>query len=163
MRHGGHHVAQKLIQVGLPWIDRLGNLYGMPELKDDPRIVDPVEAAKPENADLFESISMNWLSQRTMVDAWREAQAAHVLSGPIYTFSHVLEDPNFRERGYWEDIEHPAAGRLRYPGLPFTRLKGPRPARRPAPLLGQHTDEVLRELGHKPDEIARWRREGVVA
>ncbi len=150
-------------QFGLVWMDRISEMLGMPEIKDDPRFVDPIEAAKPENAALFEEIYLGWLGDRTMREAWDAAQAAHVLSGPIYSFADVMADRNFQERGYWEDIKHPAAGRWRYPGLPFSTFGEPSKPRRPAPRLGEHTGEVLQQLGYSDAEVAALRGQEVIA
>jgi crotonobetainyl-CoA:carnitine CoA-transferase CaiB-like acyl-CoA transferase len=150
------------MQFGLAWVDRLLEMLGRPELKDDPRFTDPVEAAKPENAELLEGLYLAWLGERTMQEAWAEAQRARVLSGPLYSVAQLLADRHFRERGYWEPIDHPTAGRWRYPGLPFATFGAPREPRRPAPRLGEHTDQVLRELGLESDQIDRLRRAGVI-
>ncbi|MEE9284741.1 MAG: CoA transferase [Dehalococcoidia bacterium] len=151
------------IQYGLYWIDRVAAMLGMPEIKDDPRFCDPVESQKPENAEAFEAIFLGWLGDKTMAEAWALAQRNRVLSGPIYTMADVLADPSFRERGYWEEIDHPVAGRLTYPGLPFTTFGASRKPRRPAPRLGEHTDEVLAEAGYQAEEIKRLRAQGIVS
>ena len=150
-------------QFGLTWMDRIAKMLEMPEIAEDPRFTDPVEVSKPENAELMEAIYLGWLGERTMREAWDAAQAAHVLSGPIYTFADVMDDVNFAERGYWEEIDHPSAGNWRYTGLPFSTFGDKKEPRRPAPLLGQHTDEVLREIGHTGEEIAALRERGVAA
>ncbi|MCL0101653.1 CoA transferase [Dehalococcoidia bacterium] len=150
-------------QFGLTWMDRISKMLDMPEIAEDPRFTDPVEASKPENAELMEAIYLGWLGEKTMREAWDAAQAAHVLSGPIYTFADVMGDVNFAERGYWEEIGHPVAGSWRYTGLPFSTFNQPKPTRRSAPLLGEHTDEILGEIGRSAREIATLRGRGVVA
>ncbi len=151
------------MQFGLVWLDRIAAMLGAPEMTSDPRFCDPAEASKPENADLLESMFMSWLSERTMREAWEAAQRAHVLSGPIYSFDNVMDDPSFRERGFWEEIRHPEAGTWTYPGLPFVTFGTPRRPRRPAPLLGEHTTEVLAEAGYTKSEIKGLRHAGVAA
>jgi crotonobetainyl-CoA:carnitine CoA-transferase CaiB-like acyl-CoA transferase len=149
--------------IALYWMDRVAAMLGRPEIAKDPRFVDPAQYKKPENAEAFEAIYLEWLSQRTMAEAWEAGQKYRVLSGPIYSVADVMKDRNFRERGYWERIEHPVAGAYEYPGLPFKTFGAPRQPRRPAPRLGEHTDEVLRSFGYGPRQIARLRRDGVVA
>ncbi len=149
--------------IALYWMPRVAAMLGRPEIAQDPRFIDPVESKKPENAEAFEAIYLSWLADKTMAEAWEAAQKHRVLSGPIYSMADVLKDRNFRERGYWETIDHPEAGPYEYPGLPFTTFGAPRQPRRPAPRLGEHTDEVLGSLGYGPRAIARLRRTGAVA
>ena len=136
------------------YLDRAARMLGRPELANDPRFNDPLEARKPENAAEFEAIVMDWLMSRTMVQAWREAQEAKVLSGPLYSFADLLKDPHFIERGFWEEIDHPRAGRLKYPGRPLLTPGAPAPPRRPAPLLNQHQKDVVEMLRH-PQQTGR--------
>lgn len=151
------------VQIGALWMDRIAGMMAMPELKADPRFTDPAEFQKPENAEAFEAIYMGWLAGKTMVEAWEAAQKTRSLSGPIYSIADVLADRGYRERGFWEEIDHPAAGKFRYPGLPFRTLGAERRPRRPAPRLGQHTNQVLAGLGYSAAAIRRLRAQGVAA
>ena len=82
---------------------------------------------------------------------------------PINTRRDLLTDPQIAENQLIVESEHPAVGRIRQtrPAARFERT--PAEIRRPAPTLGQHTDEVLSESGFSPDEIEKLRAEGVVA
>ena len=65
--------------------------------------------------------------------------------------------------GFWEAVEHPIVGELRYPGWPMRITPGPRRwYRTPAPLLGQHNDEVLGSIGVTPAELQALREAGVI-
>jgi crotonobetainyl-CoA:carnitine CoA-transferase CaiB-like acyl-CoA transferase len=70
-----------------------------------------------------------------------------VLCGPLFTVEDMFVDDHFRDRGFWTRVEHPVMGAVEVPGRPFMMGKGGWQMRRPAPLLGQHTAEVLRESG----------------
>ncbi len=137
-------------------------MLGRPDLADDPRYVDPKRAVEPQQIEEFDAAMLSWVMERTMAEAWDAAQKNRFASGPIYTASDILADPNFQERGYWEELDHPVVGKLRYSGLPFRTPGEPRHPRLPPPLLGQHTDEALGGLGYDAAAIARLRREGVV-
>ena len=132
--------------VAITTKDRLFHAIGRPELNEDPRFADVASFSQPENAEALEEYILEWLLSRTMREAWLEAQAANLISGPLYSLADVMSDPHFQERGFWEEIEHPRAGKLTYPGLPFFTPSVEREPRRPAPLLGQHTDEVRAEV-----------------
>ena len=91
-----------------------------------------------------------------------EAQAYGLGATAIYTMEDLSSDPHLRERGYFQTVEHPEAGRLEYFGPPFA-LHGTPVALRPAPLLGQHTVEVLTErLGYTREQVVRLRQRNVV-
>jgi len=73
--------------------------------------------------------------------------AAGVPAGPIYDFAHVFADPHTHARHMIEDVEHPVAGRVHTLGFPVKLSDTPAAVRRAPPLLGEHSAEILRELG----------------
>jgi formyl-CoA transferase len=73
--------------------------------------------------------------------------AAGVPAGPIYDYAQVFDDPHTHARKMVEEIEHPVEGRIRTLGIPLVMSDTPPCVRRPPPLLGEHTAEVLSELG----------------
>lgn len=94
---------------------------------------------------------------------WLEVlEAAGVPSGPIMDYAEVFADGHLAARGVVQSLEHPVAGTVRFVG-PVVKMSGTPPAvhRRP-PLLGEHTAEVLAELGHDESEIRRLAEEHVV-
>ncbi|MFN8639388.1 MAG: CoA transferase [Dehalococcoidia bacterium] len=99
--------------------------------------------------DLVEEIEaayLGWTMQHTMREALAIAQSHHILGGNVASIADVYHDELFRERGLWERIEHPVAGTFDYPGRPMLLSDSPRAAATHAPLLGEHTAEVLSEL-----------------
>lgn len=84
-------------------------------------------------------------------------------SGPVYNYADIANDPHVQARGMITSIEHPTAGTLRMPAIPIRLSRSPGSIRRPPPLLGEHTDEVLVEVaGLRPADIARLRADGIV-
>ena len=104
-----------------------------------------------------------WMLERTRAEAWQAAQSSRVLSGPINTMADLDVDPSFNARGVFAEGGHPAAGPLRYPGRPFIMNESPWQLRRTAPLLGQHTAEILAELGYDDAAIGALAGSGTVA
>ena len=84
------------------------------------------------------------------------------LCGPLFTVDEVFDDPNFRARGFWELAEHEELGEVEFPGRPFLMSETPWELRRTAPLLGEHTAEVLGEAGYGAGEIDALAAAGVV-
>ena len=104
-----------------------------------------------------------WMLERTRADAWQAAQENRVLSGPINTMADLDIDPSFNGRGVFAQGDHPVAGDLKYPGRPFVMSRSPWGLRSTAPLLGQHTAEILRELSYTDAAIENLAESGVVA
>jgi crotonobetainyl-CoA:carnitine CoA-transferase CaiB-like acyl-CoA transferase len=89
--------------------------------------------------------------------------AAEVPVGQVRDMEEVFADPQVHELGMLASVEHPTIGELKQTGIPWQMSAGSGGAiERPPPLLGEHTDEVLGELGFDMEEIAAFRREGVV-
>ena len=89
-------------------------------------------------------------------------EANDIPCGPINDYSQVFADPQVLAREMAVDVEHPTLGRLRTLGSPLKMSATPPDVRRRAPLLGEHTDAVLREAGVSETEIAALRKEGAI-
>ena len=74
----------------------------------------------------------------------------------------VLEDPQVKFRDFFVEIDHPATGKVKYPGRPFVMEETPWTLRRPAPLLGQHNTEVYLDLGYSKEDLVSLRQSHVI-
>ena len=147
---------------GSIFFPKLAAMLEMPELLEHPVYSNLLEQAKPEVAEEFLSILLPWMLGHTKIEVWEAAQAQRMLSSPIYTTEDLLADPHYNERGFWVDIDHPLAGTLKYPGAPFKMSETPWKIKRPAPLLGQHNEEVLGDLGYSTEDLVILRQQGVI-
>ena len=97
-------------------------------------------------------------------EVYRGGQALHMPWAPVRSPDENLDDPHWRDRGFFVEVAHPELGRsVTYPGLPYLFLVSPGRISRRAPLLGEHTYEVyVRELGLTPDELRPLFEQGVV-
>ena len=104
-----------------------------------------------------------WCVARTAHDALDALRAAGVPAEPVVPAHLADTTAVFEELGTFETVDHPVVGPKRYPGWPFTFASFDEPwFPRPAPLLGEHNDEVLTEAGFTADEIAELRAQQVI-
>lgn len=88
--------------------------------------------------------------------------AAGVPCGPVYRYDQVFTDPQVQHRQMAVDVEHATAGRLTITNTPLKLSATPGRVRLPAPVLGQHTDDILRRLGYDQATIAHYHDDGVI-
>ena len=138
--------------------NRFVEMIDAPELRD-PRFADPAFLMSPEAKEIVDGIVYPWMYGHTRLEVWAEARRAHAMVAPLFTGKDVYEDPVFRERGLWVDVEHATLGRFPMMGRPYILEKTPWELRRHAPLLGEHTEALLTELGFSADERAAIRAE----
>lgn len=127
--------------------DRIVAMLRNPEWIADPRFSDPMQRMNPAVIEEWNGHFIAWCIERTKREIWEEARRAKVLCGPMFTMEDLFIDEHFRSRGFWTTTNHEALGELTIPGRPFIMEKGGWQLRRAAPLLGQHTREVLAEAG----------------
>ena len=140
--------------------ERLCHLLGHPEWTSDPDYADDTArvANRQALAERIEAVT------RTRARAhWLALFEEHgVPCGPINNYAEVFNDEQIAARGMVVQTHHPTLGRLRTLGSPLKMSRTPPVPGRPAPLLGQHTDDVLAEAGYAPDELAALRAAGVI-
>jgi crotonobetainyl-CoA:carnitine CoA-transferase CaiB-like acyl-CoA transferase len=104
-----------------------------------------------------------WLSTRTSAQAVADFESARIPAGPVWHLGEVLEDPQVRARELLKYVEYPGAPKPVPLADTAVRLSAtPGGIRHRAPLLGEHTDEVLAELGYGPGDIKVLRQNEVV-
>jgi CoA:oxalate CoA-transferase len=138
---------------------RLCRTISIPELAADPRFC--TNPLRHQNyAEMRAAVAQAMRQQTTR--EWQEAlDAAGVPNGPINRIDDVVHDPQVLARDMMQSVEHPVAGMTQLPGVPIKLSETPGSIRRPAPVLGAHTDEVLREwLGMEDEQIGELKAQG---
>jgi crotonobetainyl-CoA:carnitine CoA-transferase CaiB-like acyl-CoA transferase len=140
--------------------ERIVKVIGRPELNDDPRF--RTNGDRMKNLAALTPLIAERLRARPSAEWIREFEAAGVPVGPVNRIGDMLADPQVAAREMVLEVDHPRAGRVKTLGTPVKFSDTPGSVRRPAPLLGEHTREVLDELGYTPQEIEALQREGAV-
>ena len=135
------------VQGGGAFWPRTVEVLGMPELLNDERYAPPLGQVDLDAKEEFEAtIWYPWILERTKRQVVEECQDKEILSGSVNSIDEVMDDnPQFDAREYWAEIDHPKAGKYRYPGAPIKTDERWWRINSPAPLLGQHTSEILEE------------------
>jgi len=141
--------------------ERLCKVLERKDLAQDPRFstnADRIRHCRPLAATL-----QPLFRQRTTAAWLALLKEAGVPAGPIYNMAQVYEDPHVRAREMLVELDHPLAGTIKNIGIPVKLSRTPGRIRRPAPLLGQHTEEVLHWLGLDQAQIGKLRAAGAIA
>lgn len=131
---------------------------GKPELKTDPRLCSV--QARFQNTALYFSTRAEGLKQKTTAEWMEIFDRTDVPAMPFQTLEQIMEDPHLKDVGFFETIEHPTEGKIINMKLPNKLSRGARKDFLPAPRIGQHTTEILREAGLSTDAIAGLVRSG---
>lgn len=140
--------------------DALLQCIGRSDLIGDPRYTEIAQRNQHREA-VFEMIA-DWTRQHDKFAAMHALAKAGVPCSAVFDTADVMNDAHLKQRGMIVEVEHPQMGRFAMPGCPV-QLSGSPPDVRPAPLLGEATEDVLgRFLGLSPSDVAALRERGVV-
>ena len=150
------------IAGGFVFWPRVAQMIGRPDLVTDQGFSTPQGQRDPDNLERFLVIWYPWIIEHTKKEIIEAGQAAGVLCGPINTTEDLVNDPHWEAREFWAEVDHPVTGKVTYPGAPFKMKETPWQVSRPAPLLGQHNEEVYGELGYSKEDLVRLKEGGII-
>ena len=139
---------------------RLMTAIGREDLRDDPALArNDGRAASMQRID--EAIGA-WTSQKTLDEVLAEMEKAEVPAGRIYTAADIARDPHYAARRMLEQVVAGDGELLKVPGIIPKLSQTPGAIRTPAPALGQHTEEVLQDLGYTAEDLAKFKQRNIV-
>jgi len=148
-----------MLQTDRYW-SPLCKAIGRGDLEYDPRF--DSHDKRCDNSPLVISILDEVIATKTRAE-WAEIFDRYELVwAPVATIVEVIRDPQVLENEYVIEFDHPTLGPLKLAAIPFQLSKTPLKPRSPAPELGQHTEEILLELGYTWGDIARFKDERVI-
>jgi crotonobetainyl-CoA:carnitine CoA-transferase CaiB-like acyl-CoA transferase len=147
--------------VGNDMFARWARLVGREDFIGDPRFA--TDQLRADNRTAITDAMNNWLATRTTEQAIAELEKARVPAGPVMDLQQVLDDPQVKARELLKYVDHPGAAKPVPLADTAVRLSAtPGGIRSRAAALGEHTDEVLREIGYSDEEITKLREVEVV-
>ena len=139
----------------------LCGVLSRPDLAADTRFT--TLAGRKQNEDELEAIISAWTLTRTPQEVTEQLQVANIPAAPSMSNLDLSTDSHLNNRSIFTYLEHLEVGTKQHVGIPWQMSKTPLSVRKPAPLLGQDTDYVLREvLGYSADEVAVLREKQVL-
>ena len=147
--------------VGGPLFKRWADLMGEDHWLNDDRF--KTDISRGDNGEIISGRLATWCAEHTSKEVLDEMEQARIPAGPVLSPKQVLEDPHIAEKGLFEPVDYPG---LNNPAplmkTPVELSKTPGEIRKRPPTLGEHTDEIMRELGFSQDQISDLREKRVV-
>ena len=157
-------------RAGLPFVIHLSSpekfwrgllvVAGKPEWADDPRFRD--RKGRQENHDLLEQMLQEIFRAGARKEWLKRLRERDVPCAPLNTLDEVFKNPQVREYGFPIEVEHPVMGKMQLVGSGVDLSRTPPGVRLAPPMLGEHTDQILGELGYGAQAVAQLREKGVI-
>ncbi|MGF6573219.1 formyl-CoA transferase [Paraburkholderia sp. GAS333] len=138
---------------------KICNVIGKEEWATDPDYATPA-ARLPHLKDIFDEIE-RWTMTKTKFEAMQILNKYDIPCGPILSMKEIAEEPSLRKTGTIVEVDHPTRGKYLTVGNPIKLSDSPTEVKR-SPLLGEHTDEVMAELGYSLEQISALRTAGAI-
>lgn len=147
--------------IGDPLFKRWANLMGEAQWLTDPRFKDDI--SRGNNGEAVSERMRAWCSERTNAEAIAQLEAASIPAGPVLKPQEVLDDPHVNAMKFFQPTEFPGMAKpAPIAKAPVWLSETPGSIRHRAPVLGEHTDEIMRELGYGAGDIAALKEKRII-
>jgi crotonobetainyl-CoA:carnitine CoA-transferase CaiB-like acyl-CoA transferase len=147
--------------IGAPMFRRWAKMIGEEHWLSDARFKD--DQSRADHGEIISARMSEWCASRTCAEALAALEEASIVAGQVYSPQQALDDSHIRAARLLEEVTFPGLdGTLPLAPTPIELSETPGTYRRPAPLVGEHTDQILASLGYREAEIAALREEGVI-
>ena len=145
---------------GDPLFRRVARLIGAPEWLEDKRFAS--DKSRGDHGEIISKRVQEWCAARNSADAIAAFEAARVPAGPVYRLRETLDDPHVKAGDFFTSVDYPGIGPAPVAATPVKLHGTPGEVRKRPPMLGEHNEEILKELGYSDSEIATFGRNGTV-
>jgi crotonobetainyl-CoA:carnitine CoA-transferase CaiB-like acyl-CoA transferase len=147
--------------VGGPLFKRWADLMGEAHWLDDPRFKDDI--SRGDNGELISERLARWCAERTNEEVLSAMEAARLPAGPVLSPQEVLDDPHIAAKGLFKAVQYPGLDSpVPLMSTPVELSETPGEIRSRPPTLGEHTDQLMAELGYSETEISKLKEQRVV-
>ena len=147
--------------IGAPMFRRWAKMIGEEHWLSDARFED--DQSRADHGEIISARMSQWCAGHSCAEALAALEEASIVAGQVYSPQQALDDPHIRAAGLLEEVTFPGLdGTLPLAPTPIELSETPGTYRRRAPLVGEHTDEILRSLGYDKADIAALRAEKVI-
>jgi crotonobetainyl-CoA:carnitine CoA-transferase CaiB-like acyl-CoA transferase len=144
-----------------PHVPKIVKMLGDPEWSKEEIFMNP--GTRQDYMPEFNRFVSLWTMEHTMKEIDDLTIKFDVPCSPVRSVKDLVEDEQLAYRNFWVELSHPEAGQMRYPGAPYKLSGTPWKTERPAPLLGQHNEEIYcGMLGYSRQDLVRMRQAGVI-
>lgn len=146
---------------GNPLYKRWARLMGEPHWLEDPRFA--TDELRGDHGELISERMSAWTATRTVAETLAELEKARVPASPVYSLQQTLDDVHVQAMGFMQPLAYPGLARpVPVARMPVKLSETPGTIEHRAPVLGEHTDAIMAELGYSAGEIAAFRESGVI-